>query len=182
MGDIFQIEEDENKKSSSCTGSIEISYDGGETYQIIGHGLMLDVDWDKPAVMDLVGHSPEVGRAIDYSVGYIVAAQGSVVFFDDLQVLGSRSTGIVNHRSVETGDRQEITAENVLENINNLISEFERSAMVKGPIWFDCSPSVQLCIDALKNDHYAHLVSTGGHVGKGKKAHKKMRRKMFGGW
>lgn len=184
MSADFQIKNDENPKNSSCGGSVEISYDGGKTYEAIGHSfVMLDVDWDHPAVMDLVGPAPAIGYSLDYSLGYTISATGNVAFFDDLLVLGDRSVGIVNHPAVIAGDGKPVSKEQVLEGINNLISEFERS-IPRNTILFECSPSVQLCIDALKNDHYASLGITGGSMatGKGKKAHKKMHRKMFGGW
>lgn len=184
MSADFEIKNDKNPKNSSCGGSVEISYDGGKTYEVIGHGLvLLDVDWDHPDLMDLVDPNPVIGEPIEYSTGYTVSATGNVAFFDDLVPMRP-STGIVNHRHIAIGHRLELTNEEVLNSINSLLEEFESSIPIDGITLLACSPEVQICINALKKDHYASLGKTGGSMatGKGKKAHKKMHRKMFGGW
>lgn len=184
MSDIFQIEQAENQKSSSCTGEVEFSVDGGKTYHMLVAGCMLDIVWSGE---DNFGGALDELRPIECSVGYIVGCEGNVSFMRAQPAMWldcGPSTGIVNHRDAEDFSGCSYTfGVDASESMERMVDALEHHIGAKpAQILIGASPHIALCINALKKEHYAYLDSTGGHTGKGKKAHKRMHRKMFGGW
>lgn len=180
MSAIFQIEQAENQKSSSCTGEVEFSIDGGKTYHSLGTGCTLDIDWSG---VDNFDGDPSGLRDVELSVAYVVTGEGTITI-PDIALLRGRSIGIVNHPDAGSlSDREYTWDVDVSDSIDRLVESLERHSGSKpDQILIGASPHMALCINALKKEHYAYLGATGGHTGKGKKGHKRMHRKIFGGW
>ena len=176
MTSVIQVEQDENRKEDSRAGKVSISYDGGLTYEEIV-GCSLEIDWDS-----IEG----LGEPMEVSVGYVVSATtGELSYLSPL--ITGQSLGIVNHHNVSELNRVHGVA---MDKIEAEIDKALRAVSVGyGDRILICAsdeiaPMVQKCIDALEKEHYAMLSNSGGAPGsgKGKAAHKRKQRKMFGGW
>lgn len=156
MHQIIQIKQDKTQEKDSQACTFYMSHDGGLTMEEIGTGT-LGIDWD--TLQDLGPEDPPPAP-VEMSIGYFVTGEGTV--FYSPRTLG-KMIGIVNHPAV--ADPIPTRTLDVL-------------------IVDDCSDMIAKCINALKSSHNDYICEIGGGLmpGKGKAAHKRKRRKMFGGW
>lgn len=180
MSAEIQIEDAKNPESLSCTGSSQgndvlFSRDGGASWVVIGKSCDVSIEWDtEESQGDRVAFSWPTDRplTVELECTGIVNDPSVRASRSDLEAGDDAETGIVEalRRVLVVGGGHVRVSDELL----RLAQQFGLIRVGLGR-----HTDMHICTDAFNSRVNQSLIKTGG---KGKKAQRKLHRKIFGGW